>query len=407
MAIWHANLAARRALRRGVPGELSGTPKYNMHANDIDFQIEADFIGLMTPGLPQASNDLGFRAGRVMNYGDGLYGGLFVSGMYAAAFFEADPRAIVEAGLAVLPPESQYARTIADTLKWHEERPDDWKRVWQLLERSWNGNEVCPSGADHPFNIDAKLNGAYIVLGLLYGDGDFERTMRISTQAGQDSDCNPASAAGILGVVLGYDGIPSIYTQFVPGIANEKFAYTDYSLNEIVDSTVTRAVALIERTGGSVSDGAVTVKTQLPQQAAYEAWDDYGSVQEHIMYDDERWQWSDGWEQTGLMLWGRERVSNVSRQAGSEAKISFTGTGVSITGILLPSGGKAEVYLDGQLSQTIDVYPDEPMAKASESLWHAFGLADTHHDLRIVVLGEPFADSAGADISITGLLVFQ
>ena len=45
-------------LKRGVPATLSGTPKYNAHANDIDFQIEADFIGLMAPGLPQAANDL-------------------------------------------------------------------------------------------------------------------------------------------------------------------------------------------------------------------------------------------------------------------------------------------------------------------------------------------------------------
>ena len=51
-ALWHANLAARRALKRGVPATLSGTPKYNAHANDIDFQIESDFIGLMTPGPP-------------------------------------------------------------------------------------------------------------------------------------------------------------------------------------------------------------------------------------------------------------------------------------------------------------------------------------------------------------------
>ena len=56
--LWHANLAARRNLRRGVPATLSGTPKYNAHANDIDFQIEADFIGLMTPGLPQSANDI-------------------------------------------------------------------------------------------------------------------------------------------------------------------------------------------------------------------------------------------------------------------------------------------------------------------------------------------------------------
>lgn len=47
--LWHANLAARRALRRGVPATLSGTPELNAHANDIDFQIEADFIGLMCP----------------------------------------------------------------------------------------------------------------------------------------------------------------------------------------------------------------------------------------------------------------------------------------------------------------------------------------------------------------------
>src|SRR5438445_3948039 len=86
--LWHAHLAARWALKRGVPAELSGTPSYNAHAKDIDFQIESDFIGLMAPGLPRAANDLCLRAGRVMNYGDGIYGGMFVSGMYAAAFFE-------------------------------------------------------------------------------------------------------------------------------------------------------------------------------------------------------------------------------------------------------------------------------------------------------------------------------
>ena len=155
---------------------------------------------------------IGYRAGRVMNYGDGIYGGMFVSGMYAAAFFEDDPRSIVEAGLAVLPMESSYAKVISDVLAWYAENPDDWKPVWHLLEGKWNGNEACPSGALQPFNIDAKLNGAYIALGLLYGDGDFEQTMLISTQAGQDSDCNPSSAVGILGVVLGYSGIPANYT---------------------------------------------------------------------------------------------------------------------------------------------------------------------------------------------------
>jgi hypothetical protein len=51
--LWHANAAARRLLNRGIKAPLSGHPKHNVHADDIDFQIESDFIGLMTPGLPR------------------------------------------------------------------------------------------------------------------------------------------------------------------------------------------------------------------------------------------------------------------------------------------------------------------------------------------------------------------
>ena len=57
----------------------------------------------------------------------------------------------------------------------------------------------CAEGVFAAFNIDARLNAAYVVLGLLYGKGDMTRTISIATRAGQDSDCNPSSAAGILG----------------------------------------------------------------------------------------------------------------------------------------------------------------------------------------------------------------
>ena len=68
--LWHANAGARRLLETGIKAPWSGHPKYNVHANDIDFQIEADFIGLMTPGLPNAARDYSIRVGQVMNFGD-------------------------------------------------------------------------------------------------------------------------------------------------------------------------------------------------------------------------------------------------------------------------------------------------------------------------------------------------
>src|SRR5215208_4074300 len=244
--LWHANAGARRLLNLGIKPPWSGHPKYNVHANDIDFQIEADFIGLMTPGLPADATHYAERVGRVMNYGDGLYGGLFVTGMYAAAFFEHDPRKVVEAGLASLPKESGYAGIIRDVLRWFAENPADWRRTWQLLEDTWDKDDPCPDGSLQPFNIDARLNGAYIALGLLYGARDFDRTLEVSTRAGQDSDCNPSSAAGILGVMLGYEAIPERWRSGLPALADRKFSYTDYSFNEIVASTITRASTVIK-----------------------------------------------------------------------------------------------------------------------------------------------------------------
>jgi len=50
-SLWHANQAARYNLLNGIKAPESGHWKNNFHANDIDFQIEADFAGLMAPGM--------------------------------------------------------------------------------------------------------------------------------------------------------------------------------------------------------------------------------------------------------------------------------------------------------------------------------------------------------------------
>ncbi len=397
--LWHANLAARRALRRGVPAEKAGLPEYNVHANDIDFQIEADFIGLMAPAMPRSSNAICSRAGRLMNYGDGIYGGMFVSGMYAAAFFETDPRRIVEAGLRTIPAGSPYARTIADTLRWAAEYPDDWKKVWALLEKKWNNREPCPEGALRPFNIDARLNGAYIALGLLFGKGDFFRTMDIATRAGQDSDCNPASAVGVLGVVLGYRGIPEVWRRGIPAIADRKFNYTDFTFETITDSTVKRAIRLAESHGGRLQGDTLLIREETPVAPKLEVWDDYGSPVERIGRADARFAFRGEWSE------GKNYRAASSR--GAEVVVRFEGTGAILVGPYLPDGGTADVYLDGKLDRTVDVYPDEDATKNSDAVWHRFRLRPGKHELRLVVRGEPFPGSRGTTIGIEDLVVFR
>ncbi len=211
--VWHANDAGLANIRKGILPPLSGNPRYNLHADDIDFQIESDIFGMIAPGMPHVSNEYGDRMGHIMNYGDGVYGGIFISAMYTQAFFATDVREVVEKGLKAIPPQSNYAQLIRDVIRWHDESPKDWLKTWHSLQTKWGDTDHCPDGYKKPFNIDAKLNGGYVVMGLLYGEGDFYKTMNVATRCGQDADCNPANAAGILGTILGANRIPAEYRE--------------------------------------------------------------------------------------------------------------------------------------------------------------------------------------------------
>jgi hypothetical protein len=402
-SLWHANAGARRNLNRGIRAPMSGHPDYNIHANDIDFQIESDFIGLMCPGLPQASNAYADRVGRVMNYGDGLYGGMLFGAMYATAFFEGNPHRVVEQGLLSIPAESGYARLIRDVLAWHAQDPADWRKTWKLVEMKWDRDDPCPDGALVPFNIDAKLNGAYVVLGLLYGDGDFTKTLEISTRAGQDSDCNPSSAAGILGVMLGYGRIPERWKSGIPALANTKFEFTRYSFNEIVKSTLARADKNILAAGGSVSPDEVVIPVQPPKAPPLEQWGP-GIPVARVEHDQPAWSWKGGWS-TQTVRGGRS--SWTVRQAGGagdEATLVFEGTGVAIVGAMSQEGGRADVYLDGAKAGEMDAWI--PERTHDNDYWHVTGLPNGSHTARIVVRGDADPRSRGRSIRLQRAIVY-
>jgi hypothetical protein len=404
--LWHANASARRLLNlEGSPlrAPASGDPRYNLHANDIDFQIESDFIGLMCPGLPAEANRYAERVGRVMNYGDGLYGGMFFSGMYAEAFFQSDPRKVVEAGLASIPEKSGYARVISDVLAWSKESPDDWRTTWRRITETWDRDDVCPDGALVPFNIDARLNGAFVALGLLYGGGDFERTLDISTRAGQDSDCNPSSAAGIAGVILGYDKIPEKFRAGIGAIADTPFRYTEHSFNSIVRSTLARAARVIEGAGGQVTAAEIVVPYQSPSPPALEQWE-IDPPTKRAEFSDPAWSFSPGFAPRTMRLGSFEWTAMVASAPAAEASFRFRGTGVAIVGMMTASGGRAEVYLDGVRAGDIEAFI---VTNTSDNdLWHRVGLAPGEHHVRIVTRGDLDPRSTGTDVGIERAIVY-
>ncbi|MGH9847503.1 MAG: ADP-ribosylglycohydrolase family protein [Blastocatellia bacterium] len=402
--LWHANAGARRLLNQGIKAPWSGHPKYNSHANDIDFQIESDFIGMMTPGLPREANKYADRVGRVMAYGDGLYGGLFMGGMYAAAFFESDARKIVEAGLANIPAESGYGRIIRDVLAWSKQS-DDWRKTWQLIEDKYNRDDSCPAGALRAFNIDARLNGAYVALGLLHGQGDFTRTLEISTRSGQDSDCNPSSAVGVLGVMLGYSRIPAEWKAGIERIADEKFSFTDYSFNGITASTMRRALKVIEGAGGRISGDEITIPWQAPKAPKLEQWW-MGTAQAMLKADDAAWNWKGEWVEAKGRDDERQYAGKAATGAGREAEVTFTGTAFALLGAFGQDGGRADVYLDGARAGTLDAWTPGRGRTNDTALWHAYGLKPGPHRLRIVTRDDADARSTGRRVALFCLISY-
>jgi hypothetical protein len=398
--LWHANAAARRLLNRGIRAPESGEPRWNAHANDIDFQIESDFIGLMCPGLPREANKYADRVGRVMNHGDGLYGGMFFSGMYAAAFFESDPRKVVLAGLRSIPEASGYAKVIRDVLAGHARYPDDWKKTWQLVTDAWDKDDPCPDGALRPFNIDARLNGAFVALGLLYGRGDFAKTLDVSTRSGQDSDCNPSSALGVLGVILGYERIPDAWKSGIPAIATTPFSYTSHTFESIVDSTLRRAFKVIESAGGRVTDAEVLVPVQEPKAPPLEQWAPDRPTR-RLESGDAAWTWGEGWQERALQ---NERRVRAARSAGAAAVLRFRGTGVALVGSMTQAGGRADVFLDGAKVGEIDAWI--PPNTHDNDLWHANFLESRPHELRVVTRGDRDPRSTGSEVVLERAIVY-
>jgi len=304
---------------------------------------------------------------------------------------------VVEAGLRCIPARSGYGQLIADVLRWHALYPNDWRKVWQLIEEKWNRDDPCSDGFQRDFNIDAKLNGAYIAMGLLYGGGDFERTLEISTRCGQDSDCNPSNAGGILGVMLGYERIPAKFKAEMPKLEHRKFAFTDYSFYDIVRSTEARALELIRRTGGRVTDTEVAIRTQKPRAPKLEQWSP-GIPDRRVPVSDAAWTWSGTWRD--------DQGSKLSETAGSEAVLRFEGVAVAVLGTLNQHGGRAEVYLDGKKQ---DLMLDAYIVPNTHDnvLWHTYGLRPGRHTLRIVVTGTADARSQGRQVSIREALLYK
>jgi hypothetical protein len=198
---------------------------------------------------------------------------------------------------------------------------------------------------------------------LLYGKGDFTRTLEITTRCGQDADCNPSSAGGILGTMIGYDKIPAYWKKGLNDAENIDFKYTSTSLNDVYEMGYQHAIQNILRNGGKESDHQVAIQLAQTKPVKF--------------------------EQSFKGIYPVEKIS-VNKELKDEYVFSFAGTGFVVRGetakwaSISKEAFNMEVYVDGKLLEMASL-PVSFLNRRHELTW-SYDLKNGFHEVKLKLL---------------------
>ncbi|MEM2904271.1 MAG: ADP-ribosylglycohydrolase family protein [Candidatus Bathyarchaeia archaeon] len=199
--VYTAERVAYRNLVNGLSPPETATYR-NPYREWIGAQIRADIWGYICPGMPEAAAELAFRDAALSHVKNGIYGEMLIAAIIAASFATDDLEELVCIGLSEVPAQSRLAEAIQDTVAWGR-GAQRWEDVWDKV--------MAKYGSYHP--VHTINNAAMVVLALLMGQGDYERTVTTAVMCGLDTDCNGATAGSILGVILGAKSLPERWTS--------------------------------------------------------------------------------------------------------------------------------------------------------------------------------------------------
>ena len=195
--VYTAEECAYRNFVNSIWPPLSGTHR-NPFREWIGAQIRADVFGYVTPGLPEIGAKLAFNDASISHDKNGIYGEMFVAAMLSAAFKLESVKEIINAGLAEIPENCRLAEAVKDTMHWCETLPT-WELVWEKINES----------VGHYHGVHTINNAALVVMGLYFGEDNFEKGIVCTVRGGWDTDCTGATVGSILGLRLGAKNLPS------------------------------------------------------------------------------------------------------------------------------------------------------------------------------------------------------
>lgn len=203
---WNEYGIGKNNVKRGLIPPVSGDYQ-NSWKNSNGAWIRTEIWACLAPGCPEIAAKYAIEDASVDHgAGEGTIAAAFVAAMQASAFVVGDVRKCIELALTAIPADSRMADSISFTLDCYDRGIDPITAAKEIQKRN---SDIGDGWFEAPSNV------AYAVIGLLWGEGDFKKSMITAINCGDDTDCTGATVGATLGILGGPHAIPEDWKRHV------------------------------------------------------------------------------------------------------------------------------------------------------------------------------------------------
>ncbi len=226
--IWSAARQARDLMESGYLPPVTGSKALNDYWYRITSQLMNEIWGVFYPGMLQTAAERSEWGARIMTDDWATHPDIVYGVMFSASFFETDMVKLMQLAMERLPLQSPFRQGMLDVLQYHS-KYDDWRETRKLIHEKYY---ATIDGFTIPYPVGgAIINGLASMVALLYGEGDFTRTVAIATSMGYDCDNQAATCGGLIGILNGACQIPEKFTLELPSRSKWEKPFNNQYIN--------------------------------------------------------------------------------------------------------------------------------------------------------------------------------
>lgn len=202
---WNEYGTAKANLFDGIMPPLSGELYNNSWKNSNGAWIRSELWACLTPFYPDFARKFAY-ADATVDHGinEGTHAELYTATLQSLAFGNKNIKSVILDALNSIPEDSRVAKSVKLVVDEYE-KATPYKEVREMLieqnkDMGW---------------FQAPSNIGFVVIGLLYGEGDFRNSLIYATNCADDADCTAGTVGATLGIMFGTEIIPKDWLSYI------------------------------------------------------------------------------------------------------------------------------------------------------------------------------------------------